>query len=358
MKKNGLVDDIGGGGDEQTVDRMRGTKTGPGEYTGTVARILANGGFQVKCLVRSGSTDPEELDALGPKFLGMNYDVPADKIVFKVVPLIRLKVKRSRQRRADAVPITEELLEDIRAGLHSLTRRRCLGYVQSQFDPTGNMAPVMLYGKLMLRELYTAGCNLKWDDPLPKLNQEKWFDFIKAGLDMEGIRLSRSLVAEDAKEFWLVAFFDGSMEAYATCVYLRVRCIDAWGRERIETGLVLAKSRVAPLSGSSIPRLELQALVQCTRTVLRLTSYLEIPIHHLTIAGDSMCALQAAGREGISFRPFFQNRVSEVNSNLKEIAKVVTHVEPLMKIEGKANPADLVTRGRASLQDIGPQSQW
>jgi len=48
-------------------------------------------------------------------------------------------------------------------------------------------------------------------------------------------------------------FCDASKYAYATCAYLRFEC-----NSQIETTLILAKSREAPLKPMSVPRLKLQ----------------------------------------------------------------------------------------------------
>ena len=87
---------------------MRGDKLGKGSYTGTVSKVLATAGFKAKALVASGSADPEELESLGGKFLGLGYHPPSDEILLTITPLIRIARKRSRQRRAQAETIEDE----------------------------------------------------------------------------------------------------------------------------------------------------------------------------------------------------------------------------------------------------------
>ena len=66
------VDDNLMGGSPEDVQRMRGDKV-DGDYTGTVSRILAKGGMQVKFMAVSGSTDKWEADQLAGKTLGVLY---------------------------------------------------------------------------------------------------------------------------------------------------------------------------------------------------------------------------------------------------------------------------------------------
>ena len=57
-----------------------------------------------------------------------------------------------------------------------------------------------------------------------------------------------------------------------------------------------------------------------------------------------------------TYKPYFQNRVGEVQRNLQTLAAQVETVELPLKIAGLENPADIGTRGRATLEDIGPSS--
>ena len=77
------------------------------------------------------------------------------------------------------------MLEDIRTGIQRLTKRRVLGFIMSQFDPMGLMSPLLLAGKLLLRDLYGEGYQGGWDDALPDRQQASWYNFIKTALDME-----------------------------------------------------------------------------------------------------------------------------------------------------------------------------
>ena len=242
LTRNSLVDDIGGGGTRQEVDRMLGEKEESG-YTGTVPEVLESCGFRAKALVASGSRDEEELDAVGGKFLGMPYDATSDELLLQASLVIRMKVKRSRQRRADNVPIDEEWLEDLRAGRHQLMKRRVLAYVMSQYDPHGLREPVRIGAKILLRNLYGTSYKGGWDDPLPERMAVQWHGIISEAIQMEGHRIPRALVSEATREFWLVAFWDGSLDAHATCVYARTSSLGPWGEERLESRLILGKSR-------------------------------------------------------------------------------------------------------------------
>ena len=94
----------------------------------------------------------------------------------------------------------------------------------------------------------------------------------------------------------LVAFADASSIAYGTVIYARWMCKDPWGYEFIETRQVMAKARVAPSKGASVPRLELQAVLQATRIVLTVLRAVDWQFSDVYILTDSECTLAAIQR--------------------------------------------------------------
>ena len=77
----------------------------------------------------------------------------------------------------------EEWLENLRTGKLTLTKRRVLTFVMSQYDPLGLGSPVMLTAKILLRRLYSAGLDCGWDEPLPTSEQLNWQSFIDAAAE-------------------------------------------------------------------------------------------------------------------------------------------------------------------------------
>ena len=166
---------------------------------------------------------------MGGKFLGLHYDPKVDDIVLKITPIIRMTRRKSKQRRAEAEEMDEEWLENLRTGQLSLTKRRVLTFVMSQYDPLGLGSPVMLTAKILLRKLYSAGLACGWDDPLPEVEQKNWQVFIDAAVSLQAVTVPRAVVAPGSRALWLVGFWDGSLDAYSCCVYARTRVEDAWG---------------------------------------------------------------------------------------------------------------------------------
>ena len=94
------------------------------------------------------------------------------------------------------------------------------------------------------------------------------------------------------------------------------------------------------------------------QAALKLVEAVDGQFDRCVIAGDSMSSLMAVRRPGVNYKPYFQNRVSEIQKNLAALDEKVRVLEPLQKIAGSLNPADIATRGRASLSDVDAQSEW
>ena len=135
-----------------------------------------------------------------------------------------------------------------------LTRRGILSTVSSVFDTLGVLAPFVLIGKRILKELCRDGAN--WDDKIPDDLLVRWERWRNEVVLLAKVSIPRCYVPDDFGEIKVVEmhnFSDASEIGYGQCSYLRL--VDHLGR--IHCSLVLAKSRVAPLKLVTIPRLEL-----------------------------------------------------------------------------------------------------
>lgn len=156
----------------------------------------------------------------------------------------------------------------------------------------------------------------------------------------------------------LCMFWDGSVQAYATVIYARQETKQG-GRCRI----VAAKARVTPLVGMSIPRSELNALVLGMRLLATVTKAIGCSNkpQQVYIMGDSRSVILAQRKMGSAMLPYFQNRVAEIQENLKAIKKNLgdeVKISPFLHIPGELNPADLATRQTAQVADFSEESSW
>ncbi|XP_071963458.1 uncharacterized protein [Antedon mediterranea] len=120
-----------------------------------------------------------------------------------------------------------------------VTRRGILSTLSAVYDPFGFLAPVLIVGKLILRELCMS--QLDWDDPLPDEMYHKWAKWrndIISGI--ENIKVKRCFKPVDfgsVSKAEMHFFSDASEFAYAQSSYIRL--INTLGQ--VSVSFLLAK---------------------------------------------------------------------------------------------------------------------
>ena len=124
-----------------------------------------------------------------------------------------------------------------------------------------------------------------------------------------------------------------SKSAYCAVVYL---CVQT--EAEYATRLVASKSRVAPLSPTTIPRLELLAALVLARLIIAVRETLSsvISIQETFCWTDSMTAFYWI-RSSKEYKQFVQNRIDEIHK--------LTDVSDWQHCPGEDNPADIGSRG-------------
>lgn len=71
------------------------------------------------------------------------------------------------------------------------TRRGVLSMINSVFDPIGFAAPVVIQGKLLLREMLSSSKSVDWDDPLPVSLMARWNKWVTSLTDLRTLEIPR-----------------------------------------------------------------------------------------------------------------------------------------------------------------------
>lgn len=212
------------------------------------------------------------------------------------------------------------------------SKRNILSTVARIWDPLGLLAPVTIYAKLLIKELWIL--KLDWDDPTPPSVSKVWQEFCDTLQELSCIRIPRHIGFLKNSYVTLIGFCDASEKAYAACVYIRVVCND-----NVSVSLLCGKSKVAPIKVQSIPRLELCGallLAQLIRSVVDIYSS-RCTIDKMYALSDSEVVLNWINSSPHRWTCFVANRVSKIQTLVD--SSLWYHVR------GSENPSDCASRG-------------
>ena len=373
MLEKAYVDDCVGGGDDATLNRLIGRETwtdGKPQYDGTVQQILGLGSFGVKVMVKSGETRKEVCDLLGGSVLGLPW-LPAEDVI-RMHLGVNLSERKCGVRQGPELNL--ETIGQIDGAV--MTRRVVVSQIYGIFDPLGLLTPLVLKFKLLLQKLSTreggkqkhggAGWDDELDEELAGEARAVLKEMVKAK-DIDFPRATQSAGVTGGLE--VVGFWDGGEPASAACLYTRYEREKPRATPKAEythvVRLLAGKARVTPSAKKvdqltkSTPRTELRGLVILTRLMTAALAGLdgELP-RRITLNGDSECTIAAVECEDDVLKSWFANRVAEVLGHMEAWAKLGIKVDPLQHWPGIRNIADIATKGKASLSDVGPGSEW
>jgi len=179
-------------------------------------------------------------------------------------------------------------------------------------------------------------------DPDLKHSIEVWLSELS---QFRNLQLPRCLCESNAT-LQMHVFADASSESYGAVAYMR--CVLQTGK--ISTNLVCAKTKVAPLTSCSIPRLELMAAVVALRMGLAAARALNIPGCDLHFWTDSMNVLWWIRNHSRTYKPFVANRVGEIQA--------ASNPDQWRYVPTKLNPADFASRGLPAARLIVEELWW
>ena len=153
-----------------------------------------------------------------------------------------------------------------------ITKRLILSVIARVYDPLGLLSPAII----PLKHIFQQVCLLKvnWDTQLPKEICDTWslvtHDFAKN----PSVEIKRSILVEidesDINSIELHGFADASQTAFGCVVYLRIKT-----GTNVTVRLLTAKSKISPLKGETIPRLELMAALLLAQLITSVNNALK-----------------------------------------------------------------------------------
>ena len=148
-----------------------------------------------------------------------------------------------------AVPATPPPLD------YPITKRNVLK-IATVFDPLGLVSPFIVQAKIMLQELWNRGYD--WDEEVQDEVANRiqlWFLQLSSLANVKIPCCLQNQQPVKLKE--VVTFVDASQQAYGASSYLQIEYEDG----TVTSRLIDSKSKVAPLTPMTIPRLELMGAI-------------------------------------------------------------------------------------------------
>nr|XP_022903857.1 uncharacterized protein LOC111416133 [Onthophagus taurus] len=282
-----------------------------------VMKLLSLGGFE---LAKWASNSPELLTSVNDhqdrvavsldnkddgfvKVLGFHWDPQADAFGFSYTP------------------------RD-----NPCTKRAILSNIARIYDPMGLIAPCIMAAKCLMQKLWVE--RLDWDDLPSDEIQSYWIQFKHQLPLLSQLKIPRHIHHSATQNVELHLFSDASSLGYCAVAYLRCILPD----NTITLNFVSAKSRVAPLKTTSIPRLELCAAVLLADLAKFLLSSFSTVVQPRIFAWcDSMVVLHWINSSPHRWKTFVANRTSHIQDVIPK--------DCWRHVPSQENPADPGSRG-------------
>ncbi|XP_066595071.1 uncharacterized protein [Prorops nasuta] len=213
------------------------------------------------------------------------------------------------------------------------TKRMILSDIARIFDPLGLLGPIIFFAKRLMQDIWKS--NIHWDQTIPPSIHFKWLNFVKQWESLGEITIKRNIIVSECTDFQLHGFCDASNSGYGACVYLRTQ--NKYGK--VVCHLVSAKSRVAPIKPTTIPRLELCGSLLLAKLCHEITRSLGIKsISKTVLWSDSTIALCWIRTPPHLLQTYVSNRVASIQE--------MTSRHSWRHVRTDDNPADAISRGQ------------
>ncbi|XP_062714155.1 uncharacterized protein LOC115260572 [Aedes albopictus] len=263
--------------------------------------------------VKPSKTMLPEKDVGFERVLGMAWIQEKDEFVFSLNFCEKVRILLD----GDAIP----------------TKREMLRLVMSLYDPLGLVASFVIHGKILIQEVWRTETD--WDSNIPGEIATRWMEWLTVLKSMTGLRIPRCYFSgydpSSYNNLELHVFVDASAQAYAAVAYFRI--VD---RGQIRVALVSSKTKVAPLRGLSIPRLELMAALLGARLRRTIEDNHRLKVTKTCFWSDSSTVCSWIKSDTRRYRQFVAFRVDEILS--------LSNIDEWKWISTKINVADEATK--------------
>jgi hypothetical protein len=187
-----------------------------------------------------------------------------------------------------------------------VTKRSILSISSQIFDPLGLLSPVTVKAKMLMQELWSL--KLGWDESVPTVLHSTWTEWRQELHLINQFEIPRYIFNHPSVTTEVHGFADASEKAYGRVIYIRTIQSDG----KISVNILCAKSKVAPLKVTQLPRLELCAALLVSQLYKVIIKALKIDVSNTFFWTDSTISLAWIAAKSSSLKTFVSNRVAEI----------------------------------------------
>lgn len=170
-------------------------------------------------------------------------------------------------------------VDNCMSGSHSTQSAIALRKVQC-----GILSHITIIAKTTMQGVWQSGKN--WDESVPTNIQAQWDIYINELPLIKQIKIKRWFYTNIESTISLHGFCDSSEKAMACVIHIIQKT-----NEKVTSTLVCSKTKVAPISMQSIPRLELNGAVLLAKLMDRVSRNLNVPKNSIYFRTDSSIVL-------------------------------------------------------------------
>lgn len=224
------------------------------------------------------------------------------------------------------------------------TKRTILSDISRLFDPLGWLSPCVVVAKMFMQQLWLLQAS--WDEQLPSSTIEEWLNIRQQFITSCAVKIPRWIgLTNRNQHVSLQGFCDASEKAIASVVFIRIQN----DTQHVSCTLLAAKTKVAPLRKTSIPRLELNAAVLLANLMNKVKEALKIPDIQQQAWTDSEIVLHWLASHPSRWKTYVAHRVADIQNSLPS-----HHWRHVVSAQ---NPADCASRGM-SREEIEQFKLW
>ena len=303
------------------------------EVIDNLEKVANAGNLKFKNWIRLG--DPEET-----KYLGYTWDPKLDRLKVKLWFNLGLQVRGAA---VDGNLTLENVESKV---MTSFSKKDAYAAMSQFFDPLLIFAPLVVKLRLFVGRVSQEKDQDDWDSQLSTTLKKEFINIIQEILPAADFSFPRSTIPKTGINFTkpdveIICCTDGSLVAFAGVVYLRVVT-----PEGIHCNLLAARMKTVGNRKLTAPRTELMGAhlgVELTNDVIKEVKELVNikKVHYFT---DSRVVIGQLQHASGKFEMFVGNRVDYIQTH--------SDVSSWRWIPGDSNPADLPTRGNATLTEV------